>query len=61
MFTVLNTTQGDVVYANYGRVQDFAFLAEKGINLTNRIVLARYGYIFRANIVSVTILLCYIG
>ncbi|KAK4318413.1 hypothetical protein Pmani_010582 [Petrolisthes manimaculis] len=41
---------GDVVYANYGRYEDFTLLAEKGINLTSRIVLARYGKIFRGNI-----------
>ncbi|XP_047486608.1 putative N-acetylated-alpha-linked acidic dipeptidase [Penaeus chinensis] len=41
---------GDVVYVNYGRSQDFETLSEKGINLEGKIVIARYGRIFRANI-----------
>ncbi|XP_042222207.1 N-acetylated-alpha-linked acidic dipeptidase 2-like [Homarus americanus] len=41
---------GDVVYAYYGREQDFDFLAKSGINISSKIVLARYGKIFRANI-----------
>lgn len=44
--------QGEVVYANYGREKDFKILESLGMNLTNRIVLARYGMVFRANIVS---------
>ncbi|XP_069168816.1 putative N-acetylated-alpha-linked acidic dipeptidase [Procambarus clarkii] len=42
---------GDVVYAYYGREEDFHFLAEEGIDLSGKIVIARYGQIFRANIV----------
>lgn len=41
---------GDVVYVNYGRAQDFEKLSEEGIDLEGKIVLARYGKIFRANI-----------
>jgi len=39
--------EGEVVYANYGRAEDFAKLKEWGIDLTGRIVLARYGGNFR--------------
>ncbi|XP_042870253.1 N-acetylated-alpha-linked acidic dipeptidase 2-like [Penaeus japonicus] len=41
---------GDVVYVNYGRLKDFDVVSERGIDLEGRIVLARYGKIFRANI-----------
>jgi len=39
--------EGEVVYANYGRAEDFAKLKEWGIDLNGRIVLARYGGNFR--------------
>jgi N-acetylated-alpha-linked acidic dipeptidase len=39
--------QGDVVYANYGRPEDFAKLKELGIDLRGKIVLVRYGGNFR--------------
>ncbi len=38
---------GAVVYANYGRLQDFEKLAEMGVDLTGKVVLARYGGNFR--------------
>ncbi|XP_037804031.1 N-acetylated-alpha-linked acidic dipeptidase 2-like [Penaeus monodon] len=38
-----------VVYANYGRVEDFDELDRLGVNVTGRIVMARYGKIFRGN------------
>lgn len=50
-FSVL---QGELVYANYGRVEDFFFLErEKGINLTDKIIIARYGRLFRGDKVSI--------
>lgn len=39
--------EGEVVYANYGRKEDFAKLAELGIDCTGKIVIARYGGNFR--------------
>ncbi|MFZ4574141.1 MAG: M28 family peptidase [Phycisphaerales bacterium] len=36
-----------VVYANYGREEDFARLAELGVSVKDRIVLARYGGNYR--------------
>ena len=36
-----------VVYANYGDVEDFQKLAELGIDVRGRVVLTRYGKIFR--------------
>ncbi|MFC4051675.1 M28 family peptidase [Actinomadura syzygii] len=39
--------RGEVVYANYGRPQDFALLEEKGISVKGKIALIRYGATFR--------------
>lgn len=44
--------QGDVVYANFGRKEDFELLGSLGVQVEGKIVLARYGEIFRGNIVS---------
>ncbi|PHT52213.1 hypothetical protein CQW23_06675 [Capsicum baccatum] len=45
------TVVGPMVYANYGRVEDYATLREMGVNVSNTVVLARYGKIFRGDIV----------
>ncbi|MGI5163293.1 M28 family peptidase [Spirillospora sp. CA-253888] len=39
--------RGQVVYANYGRPEDFALLDKQGISVKGKIVLARYGAVFR--------------
>ncbi|PSR93735.1 hypothetical protein PHLCEN_2v4630 [Hermanssonia centrifuga] len=39
--------KGKVVYAGYGRQEDYKALVEKGVNLTGTIVLVKYGGIFR--------------
>jgi N-acetylated-alpha-linked acidic dipeptidase len=38
---------GDVVYANYGRIEDFDLLAAQQIDLHGKIVICRYGANFR--------------
>ncbi|KAL4081558.1 hypothetical protein V8B97DRAFT_2020296 [Scleroderma yunnanense] len=38
---------GQIIYANYGTKDDYDKLVEAGVNLTNKIVLARYGVNFR--------------
>ena len=38
----------EVVYANYGRKQDFEKLIELGVEVKGKIVIARYGGNFRA-------------
>ena len=43
---------GEVVYANYGRPEDFAALDALGISVKDRIVLTRYGQNFRGVKVS---------
>ncbi|XP_009591681.1 probable glutamate carboxypeptidase LAMP1 [Nicotiana tomentosiformis] len=45
------TANGPVVYANYGRVEDYATLREMGVNVSYTVVLARYGKIYRGDIV----------
>jgi N-acetylated-alpha-linked acidic dipeptidase len=40
---------GPVVYANYGRREDFELLAKMGVNVSGCIVLARYGKLFRGS------------
>ncbi|TDD80071.1 M28 family peptidase [Actinomadura rubrisoli] len=39
--------RGEVVYANYGRPEDFALLAKNGVSVKGKIVLVRYGRVFR--------------
>lgn len=38
---------GEIVYANYGRKEDFELLREMGVDLKEKIVIARYGGNFR--------------
>lgn len=49
-YSAPGTVKGDLVYVHYGRGEDFDYLEQAGVNITGRIVLARYGEIFRANI-----------
>ncbi|POI30319.1 hypothetical protein CIB84_005931, partial [Bambusicola thoracicus] len=52
----------DLVYVNYGRTEDFFKLErEMGINCTGKIVIARYGKIFRGNKVKNAVLAGAIG
>ena len=41
------TADGQVVYANYGRRSDYEKLEKMGVSVAGRIVLARYGKVFR--------------
>ncbi|XP_077966144.1 putative N-acetylated-alpha-linked acidic dipeptidase [Styela clava] len=42
--------EGDIVYVNYGTIQDFIFINRtKSIDLTGKICIARYGKIFRGD------------
>src|SRR3954447_18068336 len=38
---------GQVVYANYGRPEDFAALEKMGVEVKDKVVLVRYGELFR--------------
>jgi len=46
-YGVSGAAKGQVVYANFGRPEDFTALEKMGIDLKGKIVLARYGGIFR--------------
>lgn len=46
------TVAGPVVYANYGRLEDFMTLKERGVNVSGTVVLARLGQIYRGDIVE---------
>lgn len=43
----------EVVYVNYGREEDYRKLEDLGVNVSGAIVIARYGDIFRGDIVSI--------
>ncbi|XP_042497353.1 probable glutamate carboxypeptidase LAMP1 [Macadamia integrifolia] len=45
------TVAGQVIYVNYGRVEDYDTLKAMGVNVSGSIALARYGQIFRGDIV----------
>ncbi len=46
-YGVSGEATGQVVYANYGRPEDFAALDRLGVDVADKIVLVRYGEIFR--------------
>ena len=46
-YGVSGDVAGQVVYANYGQPEDFVALDRMGIDVKNKIVLVRYGAIFR--------------
>ncbi|KAG7470918.1 hypothetical protein MATL_G00118940 [Megalops atlanticus] len=56
-FSAKGQPEGDLVYVNYGRTEDFFKLErEMGINCTGKIVIVRYGKIFRGNKVKNAVL-----
>ncbi|XP_053363234.1 N-acetylated-alpha-linked acidic dipeptidase 2 [Clarias gariepinus] len=56
-FSAQGQPEGELVYVNYGRTEDFFKLQrDLGINCTGKIVIARYGKIFRGNKVKNAIL-----
>lgn len=40
-------TAGQLVYVNYGRKEDYDELVDQGVDLTGKVVIARYGFNFR--------------
>ncbi|XP_064600785.1 uncharacterized protein LOC135466961 [Liolophura sinensis] len=44
---------GDLIYVNYARVEDFNNLLTKNVNVSGKIVIARYGKIFRGDKVHI--------
>jgi len=43
------SVKGKLVYANYGRDEDFAELKKRGVNCTGKIVIVRYGKVARSS------------
>ncbi|KAK3578650.1 hypothetical protein CHS0354_002952 [Potamilus streckersoni] len=49
-FTPAGIAEGELVYVNYGQIEDFMFLRDNlSIDVTDKIVIARYGKIFRGD------------
>ncbi|KAL2096257.1 hypothetical protein ACEWY4_008405 [Coilia grayii] len=48
-FSPQGQPEGELVYVNYGRTEDFLLLEREGINCSGKIAIARYGKIFRGN------------
>jgi N-acetylated-alpha-linked acidic dipeptidase len=46
------TVVGPVSYVNYGRVEDYVTLRKMGVSVNGTIVLARYGEIYRGDIIE---------
>jgi N-acetylated-alpha-linked acidic dipeptidase len=46
-YGVSGTAAGQVVYANYGRPEDYTALEKIGVDVKGKVVLARYGGLFR--------------
>ncbi|XP_006903288.1 PREDICTED: N-acetylated-alpha-linked acidic dipeptidase 2 [Elephantulus edwardii] len=61
-FSAQGSPEGDLIYVNYARTEDFFKLErEMNINCTGKIVIARYGKIFRGNKVKNAMLAGAIG
>ncbi|KAK7493453.1 hypothetical protein BaRGS_00015353 [Batillaria attramentaria] len=45
--------QGELVYVNYGRVEDYNYLESVNISVKGKIVISRYGSIFRGSKVDI--------
>lgn len=43
------TVTAELAYANYGRAEDFAELARRGVNCSGKIVIVRYGEVYRGD------------
>ncbi|WNC16474.1 M28 family peptidase [Brevibacillus brevis] len=46
-YSASGTVEAEIVYANYGRPEDFAELEKRGISVEGKIVITRYGANFR--------------
>ncbi|XP_042226493.1 putative N-acetylated-alpha-linked acidic dipeptidase isoform X1 [Homarus americanus] len=51
-YSAPGSVAGDVVYAHFGREEDFKALENLGVEVKGRIVMARYGEVFRGNIAA---------
>eukprot|EP00658_Telonema_sp_P-2_P064663 TRINITY_DN5380_c0_g1_i6.p1 TRINITY_DN5380_c0_g1~~TRINITY_DN5380_c0_g1_i6.p1 ORF type:complete len:316 (-),score=80.41 TRINITY_DN5380_c0_g1_i6:168-1115(-) len=51
-YSASGNVTGQLVYVNYGRVEDFEWLAAQGVSVEAKLVIVRYGAIFRGNKVA---------
>ncbi|KAL5222281.1 hypothetical protein ABZP36_026994 [Zizania latifolia] len=50
-YSASGSVSAEAVYANYGRKEDFAYLASRGVDVARKLALARYGMIHCEDIV----------
>jgi N-acetylated-alpha-linked acidic dipeptidase len=48
-YAASGSAAAEAVYANYGRAEDYAYLASRGVNVTGKVAVARYGEVFRGD------------
>ena len=48
-YSASGSAAAEAVYANYGRAEDYAYLASRGVNVTGKIAIARYGEVYRGD------------
>ncbi|XP_071684521.1 probable glutamate carboxypeptidase LAMP1 isoform X2 [Lolium perenne] len=48
-YSASGSAAAEAVYANYGRAEDYAFLAARGVNVTGKVAVARYGKVYRGD------------
>jgi N-acetylated-alpha-linked acidic dipeptidase len=51
-YATSGSVTAEAVYANYGRVEDYTYLAACGVNVTGKVTIARYGKVYRGDIVK---------
>ncbi|KAK1667154.1 hypothetical protein QYE76_055313 [Lolium multiflorum] len=48
-YSASGSAAAEAVYANYGRAEDYAYLAARGVNVTGKVAVARYGKVYRGD------------
>ena len=48
-YSATGSAAAEAVYANYGRAEDYAYLASHGVNVTGKVAVARYGEVYRGD------------
>ena len=51
LYEIKSHFQDELLYVNYGRVEDYDYLDTLNVNVSGKIVIARYGKIFRGDMV----------
>ncbi|KAM0879467.1 hypothetical protein ACQ4PT_034219 [Festuca glaucescens] len=48
-YSASGSAAAEAVYANYGRAEDYTYLASRGVNVTGKVAIARYGKVYRGD------------